>query len=54
MIGCVGKNKLFVPILNIRAASEGMAYYHDIILGIVEVSPCLVGDWNMFQDVAGL
>ena len=54
MIGCVGKNKLNVPVFNIRAASEGMAYYHDVIPGIVQLSPRLVSDGGMFQDAPGL
>ena len=38
-----------VPILDICTASEGVAYDHDIVPGVVEFTPCLVGYWDMVQ-----
>jgi hypothetical protein len=35
------------PVLDIGAPSEGMTYDHDVVLGSVELPPCLVGDRHL-------
>jgi hypothetical protein len=38
-----------IPVFNVGASCEGMANYHDIILRVVELSPCLVRDGDVLE-----
>ena len=43
-----------IPVLNIRAPSEGMANDHNIISSLIEDSPSFVRDGNLAEYDAGL